>query len=306
MTAPSITPFISGENLAEILPMVDAIDALEKTFAAPALPITPPRQHMATTSGELLTMPAWGDPGVGVKLITIDAANPERGLPLIHGVYVLFSPDTHELLAVFDGGALTKVRTAAVSGLATRHLARADASHLLVFGAGVQAAGHIDAMRAVRPIERVTIVARHEDAARALATEVGGTSGAAADVAVADIICTCTTSSTPVFDGTLVSAGTHINAIGAYRPTDRELDDDAVSAGRVIVETKDAALSEAGDIVLALEHGAINRSQIEELSTVVRVGLGRASDDEVTVFKSVGVAFEDLTVAAAAYENLTR
>lgn len=298
-------PFITAENLAEILPMVDAIEALEKVFAAPVLPTTPPRQHMATTSGELLTMPAWGDPGVGVKLITIDAANPERGLPLIHGVYVLFSPDTHELLAVIDGGSLTKIRTAAVSGLATRHLARADASHLVVFGAGVQAAGHIDAMRAVRPIERVTIVARHEDAARALATDVGGTPGSAADVVEADIICTCTTSPTPVFDGTLVSPATHINAIGAYRPTDRELDDTAVSAGRVIVETKDAALSEAGDIVLALEHGAIEHSQIEELSAVVR-GLGRVSDDEVTVFKSVGVAFEDLAVAAAAYENLTR
>lgn len=298
-------PFITAENLAEILPMVDAIDALEKVFAAPVLPTAPPRQHMATASGELLTMPAWGDPGVGVKLITIDAANPERGLPLIHGVYVLFSPDTHELQAVIDGGALTKIRTAAVSGLATRHLARADASHLVVFGAGVQAAGHIDAMRAVRPIERVTIVARHEDAARALATDVGGTPGSAADVVEADIICTCTTSPTPVFDGTLVSPATHINAIGAYRPTDRELDDTAVSAGRVIVETKDAALSEAGDIVLALEHGAIEHSQIEELSAVVR-GLGRVSDDEVTVFKSVGVAFEDLAVAAAAYENLTR
>ena len=298
-------PFITAENLAETLPMVDAIDALEKMFAAPALPTTPPRQHMATTSGELLTMPSWGDPGVGVKLITIDAANPERGLSLIHGVYVLFSPETHELLAVIDGGALTKIRTAAVSGLATRHLARTDATHLVVFGAGVQAAGHIDGMRAVRPIERVTIVARHEDGARSLATEVGGTPGAAADVAEADIICTCTTSPTPVFDGALVSPGTHINAIGAYRPTDRELDDTAVSAGRVIVETKEVALSEAGDVVLALEHGAIKRSQIEELAGVVQ-GLGRASEDEITVFKSVGAAFEDLAVAAAAYENLTR
>ena len=305
MTVPFITPFITGEKLVEILPMIDAIDALEKMFAAPALPTAPPRQHMATTTGELLTMPSWGDAGVGVKLITIDTANPERGLPLIHGVYVLFSPATHELLAVLDGGALTKIRTAAVSGLATRHLARANASHVVVFGAGVQAAGHIDAMRAIRPIEHVTIVARHEDTARALATEVGGTPGRATAVAEADIICTCTTSPTPIFDGALISAGTHINAIGAYRPTDRELDDAALSAGRVIVETKEAALSEAGDIVIALERGAIERSQIEELSAVVR-GLGRASDDEVTVFKSVGIAFEDLAVAAAAYENLTR
>ena len=298
-------PFITAETLVAILPMVDAIDALEKTFAAPALPTSPPRQHMATTSGELLTMPAWGDPGVGVKIVTIDAANPERGLQLIHGVYVLFSPDTHEPLAIFDGGALTKIRTAAVSGLATRHLARANASHLVVFGAGVQAAGHIDAMRAVRPIERVTIVARHEDAVRALATEAGGSPGTPDDVAEADIVCTCTTSSTPVFNGSLVSTGIHINAIGAYKPTDRELDDAAISAGRVIVETKDAAQAEAGDIVLALESGAIEGPQIEELSAVVQ-SHGRATDDEVTVFKSVGVAFEDLAVAAAAYENLTR
>ena len=284
--------------------MVDAIDALEKTFAAPELPAAPARQHLNTVTGELLMMPSWGDAGVGVKLITIDPANPNRGLPLIHGVYVLFSPGTHEPAAVFDGGGLTKLRTAAVSGLATRHLARADASHLVVFGAGVQAAGHVEAMRAVRPIERVTIVARNHDSAIALAKDVGGVAGTADVVAEADIICTCTTSPTPVFDGAIVADGTHINAIGAYKPTDRELDDAAISAGRVIVETKSAALEEAGDIVMAVESGAIADSQIEELPDVVR-GLGRASEEEVTVFKSVGIAFEDLAVAAAAYDNLT-
>lgn len=297
-------PFITPARLVEILPMTDAIDALEKTFAAPELPAAPPRRHMNTTTGELLMMPAWGQAGLGVKLLTIDPANPGRGLPLIHGVYVLFSPATNEPLAVLDGGGLTKLRTGAVSGLATRHLARADASHLVVLGAGVQAAGHVEAMRAVRAIARVTIVAPDATHASALADAVGGTVGTSAAVAEADIVCTCTTSATPVFDGRLISDGTHINAIGAYKPADRELDDAAISAGRVVVETKAAALTEAGDIVMALESGAIEESQIEELPTVVR-GLGRASDGEVTVFKSVGIAFEDLAVAAAAYENLT-
>ena len=296
-------PFIDADKLAEILPMIDAIDALERTFAAPELPTAPPRQHMRTTGGELLMMPSWGEDGVGVKLITIDPRNPERDLPLIHGIYVLFSPANHEPLAMFDGAALTKIRTGAVSGLATRHLARKDAAHLVVFGAGVQAAGHVAAMRAVRPIERITIVAPDPTRAAALADAVGGATGRPEVAGEADIICTCTTSPEPVFDGRSIRPGTHVNAIGAYKPTDRELDDETMGAGRVIVETKEAANTEAGDVVLALESGALEEQRIEELAAVVR-GHPRSSDAEVTVFKSVGIAFEDLAVAAAAYENL--
>ena len=296
-------PFIDADKLAEILPMAAAIDALERTFAAPDLPATPARQHLQTAGGELLIMPSWGDAGVGVKLITIDARNPERDLPLIHGVYVLFSPTTHQPLAIVEGGALTKIRTGAVSGLATRHLARVDAAHLVVFGAGVQATGHIEAMRAVRPIEQVTVVAPDPDRAAALVKATGGIPGGPEAVAEADIICTCTTSPAPVFDGRSIRPGTHINAIGAYKPTDRELDDATMGAGRVVVETSKVALTEAGDVVLALKSGALDEARMEELASVVR-SHPRASDDEITVFKSVGIAFEDLAVAAAAYENL--
>lgn len=298
-----MVPFIDADKLAEILPMAVAIDALERTFAAPELPIAPARQHMRTATGELLLMPSWGDDGVGVKLITIDPRNSERDLPLIHGVYVLFSPVTHEPLAIFDGGALTKLRTGAVSGLATRHLAREDATHLVVFGAGVQAAGHIDAMRAVRSIERITIVASDPAHAAAFAGKVGGVVGDPEAVAGAHIVCTCTTSPVPVFDGRSLEPGTHVNAIGAYKPTDRELDDATMGAGRVVVETREAALTEAGDVVLALKSGALDEDRIEELASVV-AGSATASGDDVTVFKSVGVAFEDLAIAAAAYENL--
>lgn len=278
-------PFVDAEELARLLPMSAAIDALEAMFGADESPTAPPRQHLDVNGGELLLMPASGSAGTGVKLVTVSHDNPNRGLPLIHGVYVLFSRDTLQPVALFDGAELTRIRTAAVSGVATRHLARAEASRLVVFGAGVQGHAHVDAMRAVRPIEDVIFVEHGDDPAA---------------VSEADIVCTCTTSPTPVFDGALLRPGTHVNAIGAYKPTTRELDDAAISSGRIVVETKGAALVEAGDLAIPLREGVITEDLVEELSDVVR-GRPRRSDEEITIFKSVGVAFEDLTVAAAAF-----
>lgn len=281
-------PFVDAEELARLLPMSAAIDALEAMFGADESPTAPPRQHLDVTGGELLMMPASSTTGTGVKLVTVGHDNPNRGLPLIHGVYVLFSPETLQPIALFDGAELTRIRTAAVSGVATRYLARAEASRLVVFGAGVQGHAHVDAMRAVRPIEDVIFVEHGDDPAA---------------VADADIVCTCTTSPTPVFDGALLRPGTHVNAIGAYKPTTRELDDAAISSGRIVVETKATSLIEAGDLVIPLEHGVISADGIEELRDVVRTQ-PRASDEEITIFKSVGVAFEDLAVAAAAFARM--
>ena len=238
----------------------------------------------------MLLMPATSAAGTGVKLVTINHENPKRGLPLVHAVYVLFSPDTLEPIASFEGAELTRIRTAAVSGVATRYLARRDASRLVVFGAGVQGHAHVEAMCAVRPIEDVVFI------------EHGDGAGPVRD---ADIVCTCTTSTTPVFDGRLLSPGTHVNAIGTHKPTARELDEVSVGAGRIVVETKSAALVEAGDLVIPLERGTISADAIEELTDVIR-DRPRASDDEITVFKSVGVGFEDLAVAAAAFQRLSQ
>jgi ornithine cyclodeaminase len=290
--------------------MSAAIDALEVAFGADALPEAPLRTRVQLPGGELLMMPATGGQGTGVKLVTVTPGNPARGLPFIHAVYVLFAAGTFEPVAVLDGEALTALRTAAVSGLATRHLANPDAARLVIFGAGVQAASHLEAMRAVRPIERVRIVSRTrtraEDlAGRARAAGVDAEVAGPESVTDADLVCTCTTSSEPVFDGDRLADGVHVNAVGSYQPTARELDDRTMARARVVVETRDAALAEAGDVLLPLASGAIGPEHVvADLAEVVRGVPVRRSPDDVTVFKSVGVAFEDLVVARAAMDRL--
>lgn len=135
-------PFIGGEELRQLLPMEVAIEALDAVFRTN--PTSPPRQHMDLEGGELLLMPSTSTAGTGVKLITIGHDNPAKGLPLVQGIYLLFSPEAHEPVALFDGAELTRIRTAAVSGVATHHLARSDASRLVVFGAGVQGQAHVE------------------------------------------------------------------------------------------------------------------------------------------------------------------
>src|ERR671918_506265 len=272
-------PLIDADELARLLPMPAAIDALERAFAEPELPEAPRRTVVEVAAGELLLMPAAGSAGVGVKLVTLAPDNPGRGLPFVQAAYVLFDPDTLSPRAVLDGTALTNLRTAAVSGVATRHLAGPGASRLVIFGAGATATAHLDAMVAVRPIRSLGVVSRSRDPAEALAARgrdrglEAAVAGAEA-VAEADVVCTCTTSERPVFDGGLLAPGAHVNAIGAYRPDMRELDDEAVARARLVAE----------------------------LGEVVRGAMVRRGPDDVTLFKSVGIAPEDLAVARAALD----
>jgi ornithine cyclodeaminase len=302
-------PYIDADQLRSLLPMSAAIDALEDAFAT-AAGGGPPRTHIDVPGGDLLLMPAYGPGGVGVKLVTVAPDNPGRGLPLIHGLYVLFAAGTMAPTALIDGAAMTGLRTAAVSGLATRHLARDDASRLLVFGAGTQAHAHVAAMHAVRRIEHVVVVSRTAESAAALverlrAEGVDARVGTPAALSSADIVCTCTTSDTPVVDGTLLAAGTHINAVGAYKPHARELDSETMRRGRVVVEQRAAALEEAGDLLLAISDGAMTPAHIvADLGEVVTGATVRESDEHITVFKSVGLALEDLSIAAAAVAHL--
>jgi len=293
---------VGAEELLARLPMPAAIDALEEGFRA-GIPETPLRSHAATSDGDMLLMPAASpDLGAGVKLITVTAGNPSRGLPLLQGAYVLFSPGTQEPQAVIDGATLTALRTGAISGLATRWLARPDARRAVIFGAGVQARSHVTAMRTVRDVDDVVIVSRTAASAEALAAEVGGRVADAAAVRDADLVCTCTTSATPLFDGSWLREGVHVNAVGAYTTDHRELDGTAVARGRVVVETRDVAMAEAGDLTLAIEEGAIEADHIvADLQDVVRGKEVRRSADDLTIFKSVGMAFEDLVVARAAF-----
>jgi ornithine cyclodeaminase len=302
-------PFIDADRLWSLLPMPEAIAALEAAF----IQISgggPPRSHVAVPAGDLLLMPAHGPAGVGVKLVTVAPANAARGLPLIQGMYVLFAADTLVPVALIDGAALTGLRTAAVSGLATRHLARADAARLVVFGAGTQARTHIVAMRAVRPITQVVIVSRTAASTEALVEElradgIDARAGTPAAVRNADLVCTCTTSTTPLFDGAVLPDGAHINAVGAYKPDARELDATTMRRGRVVVEQRDAAFEEAGDVLLAIAEGALTRDDVAADLAEVAAGVAvRTSDRDITVFKSVGLALEDLAVAAAAVARI--
>jgi ornithine cyclodeaminase/alanine dehydrogenase-like protein (mu-crystallin family) len=303
-------PLIDADRLRRLLPMEGAVDALEVAFGSGPLPAAPLRTHLETAAGTLVSMPATGPQGTGVKLLTVTSGNAERGLPLIQGLYVLFSAQTQEPEAAIDGAALTALRTGAVSGLATRYLAREEAAHLVIFGAGTQARAHLEAMLAVRPVDRVTFVSRTVGLAEALAgsaREMGVTAEVAGPDAVgaADIVCTCTTSPTPVFDGSLLPAGSHVNAVGAYTPQTRELDDDAIGRARVVVETREVALAEAGDLLIPLGAGSIGPDHVvADLSELVHGVTVRRSPEDVTVFKSVGVAFEDLVVARAAVDRL--
>jgi len=303
-------PVVHAKELRRLLPVGIAIDHLEEAFGALRMPAAPKRSHFDVGTGDLLLMPAWGDQGVGVKLVTVNPTNPEAGLPLINGLYVLFSQGTLEPIAAFDAAELTGIRTAGVSGLATRHLARADAQTLVVFGAGTQAHHHLESMLAVRAFEKLVCVSRttwraEELVTRARSYGVEAYVGVPDDVAVADVVCTCTTSSEPVFDGSRLAEGTHVNAVGAYKPTNRELDDVAIARGPLVVETREAALSEAGDLLIPIRLGVIDESAVvADLSEVVAGKLVRRDGRDVTIFKSVGVAFEDLVIAHAAYERL--
>ena len=299
-------PYISAEELREAVPMQAAIATLEEAFRRDDVE-APQRARYETASGDLLVMPAWNAEAVGVKLVTVNPDNPARSLPLIHGMYVLFDGATTAPLALIDAEELTRLRTGAVSALATGYLASPSARRLVVFGSGTQASGHIEAMCAIRPIEEITVVSRRQERAEALAQEVaahfqvGARSGGAEAVGQADIVCTCTTSTTPVFDGALLPDAVHINAIGSYRPEARELDDDTMRrATSVVVESRAAALREAGDIVIARDNGALESGKILELHDVVVKGSALVERSGVTVFKSVGSGLEDLSVAALA------
>ena len=303
-------PFVDAEELVRRLSMAAAIDALESAFRLGDPSSTPLRSQVTTPTGTLLLMPATGDPGVGVKLVTLTAANPPRGLPLIHAVYVLFDAETQAPKLLVDGSALTALRTAAVSGLATRWLARPDARSLVMFGAGVQARAHLDAMASVRPIAQLTVVSRTRDRAAELvavadAVGIAGSVGDPEAAAGADIVCACTTASEPLFDGAILRVGTHVNAVGAYRPDARELDTETIRRARVVVETRESAWEEAGDLVMPVSEGAITRDHVvADLQEMVRGKEVRHGPDDVTVFKSVGLAFEDLAVAGALAASL--
>jgi ornithine cyclodeaminase/alanine dehydrogenase-like protein (mu-crystallin family) len=297
---------IAADEVWEGLGVTGAIEALDAAVRADGFAPVPNRLHLHEGGQQLLLMPAFWDGHAGVKLITIDPENPARGLSFINGVYTLFVPPGLEPVATIDGRALTDVRTAAVSGLATRYLARTDATRLVVVGAGAQARSHVLAMASVRDLDDVAVLARRPEAVDAVRRDLAahGIEVRAAtrdDLGGADLVCTCTSSATPVVEVDELADGVHVNAIGAYQPTMAELPPELVARGRVVVETREAAFAEKGDLLQAEEAGVWTRDELAaDLTELVRDGLPVRTDDaDTTVFASVGVAFEDLVVARA-------
>lgn len=303
--------FVDAETLYRVLPSAAAIDALDNAFADQTSS-SPPRSKVPVSTGELMIMPSYDALAAGVKIASLCESNRGRGLPSINGVYILLSIETLAPVAIIDGAALTALRTAAVSGLATRYLARGDASNLMIFGTGVQAVAHLDAMLAVRDLDRVMVVGRSLEgltrmvaAGRERGLDIEQASPG--DVGQADLVCACTSSASPVFEGKHLSPGTHVNAVGSYKPNRRELDEETVVSGKVVVESREEALEEAGDLIIPLLEGHFTSHDIvADLGEVVSGVQVRDDDSTLTVFKSVGVAFEDLALAQAAWTNLFR
>jgi ornithine cyclodeaminase/alanine dehydrogenase-like protein (mu-crystallin family) len=298
--------FLDAEAVERLLGVSDAVEALEAALRGGLDPeADPPRTAVGAEAGELLLMPSSWESAVGVKLATVAPANPARGLPRIQGVYVLFDPGTLAPVALVDGIALTSLRTPAVSALAVRHLARAGARRLLVYGSGPQAWSHVQALRAVRPIAEVGVVARDRDRLASFVERcrvVGLEAVAVADdpessLRAADIVCCCTTAREPLFDGGLVAPGATIVAIGSHEPDAREVDERLAKRSTVVVEARSAALREAGDVIQAIESGALAADSLTTLAELV-AGEAPLQAERPRLFKSVGMSWQDVVVAS--------
>ena len=316
---PADTLLLSRSDLAALLDPASVIEAVDAGFRAYSSggTITPVRIHLEVPGSHdvMLTMPcAVTDPPVlGTKIASIFRGNMARGLPTVTSTYLLSAYDSGLPLAVMDGTYLTAIRTAAASAVATRALARADGAVLGIFGTGTLAEFHLRVLPVVGRYERVLVCGRSNESARRFVERMApGTSlplvameSAPQVVAEADVLVTATTSREPLFDGTLARSGTHVNAVGAFTPTIREVDGALMARATVVADTLAGVRAEAGDVLLAVAEGAIGADHVRAELGEVLLGTraGRRGADEVTLFESVGAAFEDAVTARLAYER---
>ncbi len=307
-------PFFTADQIRRALPMRRAVEAMREAFIAfsEGRAQIPQRMQIPIPEWEGITliMPGYLPPhDLGLKVVSVFPHNPERGLPAVSALVVLLSPETGAPMALLDGTFLTAWRTGAASGLATDLLARPDAERLALIGAGAQARTQLLAVCAVRPIRRVRIYSRTPERARRFVEEMRGQEGVPEDIALAptpeaavaeaDVVCTATNAATPVFDGRALRPGTHINAIGSFTLGMRELDEETFRrASRVVVDSRTAALTEAGEVVWAIRQGILREQDLIELGEIAAGRQpGRQGPEEITLFKSVGLAVQDLVAA---------
>jgi len=311
---------LNYDEVKQLLPMHECIDVMTDALSAlargeaemPLRTIFRPQD----VRGVMAMMPSFrrgGAPLFGLKAICVFPDNAAIGKDAHQGGVLLFSGETGELLALVNASAITEIRTAAVSAVATRVLAREDASELAIIGAGVQARSHLEAIACVRPIKRARIAARRFEKAQLLVEEmhpkfefeIAAVQTSEEAVRRADIIVTATTSFEPVVRREWISTGVHLNAVGTYSFKARELDTATVADATLFVDRRESALNEAGDYVIAATEGAFGPEHIRAELGEVLIGShpGRTSKGEITVFKSLGLAIEDLASAAHVYEK---
>ena len=314
------TLVLNHDQVAKLLPMPECIEVMQDALSAlargeaeqPLRTIFKPEN----VRGVLAMMPSFRRSTTslfGLKAICVFPDNAAIGKDAHQGGVLLFSGETGELLALVNASAITAIRTAAVSAVATRALAREDASELTIIGAGVQAHSHLAAMACVRSIKRARIVARRFEKAQAFANEmqpkfefpIEANRSAEEGVTGADLVVTATTAREPVVKRQWIQAGAHINAIGTFSPKARELDTATMREATLFVDRRESALNEAGDYLLAAAEGAISREHIRAELGEVLIGShsGRTSENEITVFKSLGLAIEDLAAAEYVYRK---
>jgi ornithine cyclodeaminase/alanine dehydrogenase-like protein (mu-crystallin family) len=314
--------FLSARDVAKALPMREAVEAMKEAFRqlSAGEAVVPPRTYIETRApqGDVLFMPSYLPAAgrLGLKVITLFGGNAVLGLPRIQAIMLVLDAATGSPLAVMDGTRLTAIRTGAASGAATDILARPDASVAAIFGAGPQAETQLEAMCTVRPIRRARVFDASADRAATLAREMAARLGIPVEAAAsasealagADVVCTATTSPAPVFADSDLAPGAHINAIGSYKPSVREVPGETVCRALVVVDHLASAMAEAGDLLIPIAEGLIAKGTVfPELGEIIAGRKkGRESADQITLFKSVGVAVQDLLAADRVLANAAR
>jgi ornithine cyclodeaminase/alanine dehydrogenase-like protein (mu-crystallin family) len=303
---------LSREDVRRALSMADAIELMSSAFLqlSSGVAVVPQRQsvEMPEAGGRGLVMPVYlpGAGKFGLKLVSLFPGNPERGLPYVHALLMIMDSTDGRPLAVLDAEYLTALRTGAASGLATRLLSREDSATLVIIGAGAQARLQLEGVCAVRQITRIYVFDPNPDRVETFRRETAGRVGCDITPAMspeivreADIVCTATTAREPVFDDAHIKPGTHINAIGAYRPDMRELPRETVLRARVVVDHRASCLNEAGDLLGLSRDGRMTPDRIHaEIGEVISGKVpGRRDRGDITVFKSVGNAVQDIVAA---------
>lgn len=312
---------LKGDEVRLALPMRELIETTKLAFgqfsAGRALVPLRTRIEVPGHDGMSLFMPALlPDSGeMAVKVVSVFPENMRRGLPTIHALVVALDSETGQPIALIEGGTLTAIRTGAGSGAATDLLARSDAKRAAILGAGVQARTQLEAVCAVRKIESVCVFSLRPEKSDLFLADIASTDWAPSSIDVAltasdaiegaDVICAATTSTTPVFDGSGLELGVHINAIGSFTPTMQEIDSHTVARSLLVVDSRDAALAETGDLIIPIQEGRISEDHIQaELGEIVNGHQpGRTDRDQITLYKSVGNAIQDAAAAGLALRN---